>query len=168
MGLVICLTSTNELTCTTQNWFSVLYSQASGVRALKEQCARLCHRLLLKPCTSMRAPSLSWLFLVEMWLDRGAEMRHFKLYVCRSCGKTLPMTVPTPTAPDHGRSFWIRSMPRHLPDLSRYVSCWGSTVRQLALFASHREGPWFESTRSIGAIPMGTLASFQGSKIGIG
>lgn len=126
-----------------------------SVRALKEQCTRLCHRLLLKPCTSMRAPSLSWLFLVEIWLDRGAEMRHFKLYFCHSCGKPLPMTVPTPTAPDHGRSFWIRSMPRHLPDLYLAPICLllGQHSETVSFVSSHRESPWFESTGQLGPYP---------------
>lgn len=149
MGLVMCLTSTNELTCTTQNWFSVLYFQASGVRALKEQCTRLC---LVHPWEHHLWADCSW------WKCDWIEVLRWGTSNCTSAilvAKPYPMAVPTPTAPDHGRAFRIRSMPRHLPDLYLAPICLllGQHSEAVSFVSSHREGPRFESTSQLGPYP---------------
>lgn len=79
----------HELTCPPQNWFSVLHSQASGLRTAYAQYCHQWHHaapvtkagmlawwmlacmseLLLQPCISIRASTVIWLVFLEIWME---------------------------------------------------------------------------------------------------
>lgn len=135
MLLVNCLLNTDELTFCTSELIQ-FFADFSSERPQKQktvhaQHCRHCYhaeqteggllacwiqacvsKLLQQPCVSMRAQTLIWVLLVEIWLDRGTEMRCSNLYSTQPCS-CFSRTMQALTLPELCRPFSIRSIFRH-------------------------------------------------------